>query len=58
MGQARVTQKADGYAQGSQPHVHLPQLGAAAAAAAARISTAVISHQQLKFSIRFVYTHC
>ena len=35
---ARVTQKADGFARGSQPHVHPPQLGAATAA---RVSTAV-----------------
>ena len=31
-------QKADGFARGSQPHMHLPQLGAATAA---RVSTAV-----------------
>ena len=35
---ARVTQKADGFARGSQPHMHPPQLGAATAA---RVSTAV-----------------
>jgi hypothetical protein len=35
---ARVTQKADGFARGSQPHIHPLQLGAATAA---RVSTAV-----------------